>query len=162
MEVIGLGRRLTEGEPYFKPLGGKPLSDTTHTVPLDNGHVLRNWDLAFKKTQPLAPCKLSSVPNSIVNCYDLAVKRKRTSPSKRRDTNETGPSTSYVPAGAKTTKWRRTIIRSFKGSKFAYPDLDCSLDLDHWDKVLEKYLGTDSDIVNNSQNFGIYRALDQS
>ena len=30
-----------EGEPYFKPLGGKPLSDTTHTVALDNGHVLR-------------------------------------------------------------------------------------------------------------------------
>ena len=25
-----------EDEPYFKPLGGKPLSDTTHTVTLDN------------------------------------------------------------------------------------------------------------------------------
>ena len=34
---------------YFKPLGGKPLSDTTHTVTLDNGHVLRKLDLAFKK-----------------------------------------------------------------------------------------------------------------
>ena len=31
-----------EGESYFKPLGGKPLSDTTHTVTLDNGHILRN------------------------------------------------------------------------------------------------------------------------
>ena len=43
-----------EGEPYFKPLGGKPLSDTTQTVTLENGHVLRKSDLAFKKTQPLA------------------------------------------------------------------------------------------------------------
>ena len=31
-----------EGEPYFKPLGGKHLSDTTQTVTLDNGHILRN------------------------------------------------------------------------------------------------------------------------
>ena len=36
-----------EGEPYFKHLGGKPLSDTTHTVTLDNGHVLRKSYLAF-------------------------------------------------------------------------------------------------------------------
>ena len=39
-----------EGEPYFKPLGGKPLSDTKHTVTLDNGHVIRKSDLAFNKT----------------------------------------------------------------------------------------------------------------
>ena len=38
-----------EGEPYFKPLAGKPLSDTTHTATLDNGHVFRKSDLAFKK-----------------------------------------------------------------------------------------------------------------
>ena len=38
-----------EGEPYFKPLGGTPLSDTTHTVTLDNDHVLRKSNLAFKK-----------------------------------------------------------------------------------------------------------------
>ena len=25
-----------EGEPYFKSFGGKPLSDTTHAVTLDN------------------------------------------------------------------------------------------------------------------------------
>ena len=38
-----------QGELYFKPLGGKPLLDTTHTVTPDNGHVLRKSDLAFKK-----------------------------------------------------------------------------------------------------------------
>ena len=38
-----------EGDPYFKLLGGKPLSDTTLTVTLDNGHMLRKSDLAFKK-----------------------------------------------------------------------------------------------------------------
>ena len=36
-----------EVERYFKPLGGKPLSSITHTVTLDNGHVLRKLDLAF-------------------------------------------------------------------------------------------------------------------
>ena len=32
-----------EGEPYFKPLGGKPLSGTTHTVTIDKGHNSENW-----------------------------------------------------------------------------------------------------------------------
>ena len=44
-----------EGEPYFKPLGGKPLSDTKHEVTLDNGHVIRRSDLVFNKIQPSAP-----------------------------------------------------------------------------------------------------------
>ena len=46
-----------EGEPYFKPLGGKPLSDTKHTVTLDNGDVIRKSDLAFNKNQPSVPSK---------------------------------------------------------------------------------------------------------
>ena len=71
------------------------------------------------------------------------MKQKRISPSKIRDTNETGPSTSYVPTGAKATKRRRTKVPSFQGSKFAYWDLDSSLDLDHWERILEDYLGTD-------------------
>ena len=58
-----------EGEWNFKPLGRKPLSDTTHTVIPDNGHVLRKSELAFKKNQPLAPSKFSSVPNLIVSIY---------------------------------------------------------------------------------------------
>ena len=63
-----------EGEPYFKPLGEKPLSDTKHMVTLDNGHMLRKSDLAFNKTQPSAPNKFSAVPNSINNSHDLAGK----------------------------------------------------------------------------------------
>ena len=54
-----------EGQPYFKPLGGKPFSDTKHAVTLDNGQLLRNSDLAFKKTQTLAPTEFSSVPNPL-------------------------------------------------------------------------------------------------
>ena len=38
-----------QGELYFKRLAGKPLLDTTHTVTLDNGHVLRKSELDFKK-----------------------------------------------------------------------------------------------------------------
>ena len=83
-----------EGEPYFKPLGRKPLFDKTHTVTLDNGHI--KLDLAFKKTQPL------------VSSYDLAGKRKTNSPSKRRDTNETGPSSTYLPTRANGTRRRKT------------------------------------------------------
>ena len=44
-----------EGDPYFKPFVGKPLSDTTHTVTLDNEHVLRKSDLAFKKINHWLP-----------------------------------------------------------------------------------------------------------
>ena len=51
-----------EGEPYFKPLGGKPLSDTTHTVTLDNGHVLRKSDLAFKKINLRLPVNFQQFP----------------------------------------------------------------------------------------------------
>ena len=38
-----------ECETYFKPLGGKPQSETTHTATLDYGHVIRKTDLAFTK-----------------------------------------------------------------------------------------------------------------
>ena len=80
------------------------------------------------KNQPLAPSKFSAVPNLIVNSYDLAGKRKKNSPLKRMDSNETGPSTSYKPMGAKATKRRITKFSSFKGSKFEYSDLHSSLD----------------------------------
>ena len=142
-----------EGELYFKHLGGKPLSDTTHTVTLDNGHVLRKSDLAFQKIQPLAPSKFPSAPNSIVNIHDLAGKLKRISPSKRRDSNETGPSTRQTQSGAKTTKSRRTKVPSLKGSKFTYSELDFLLDLDHWDNGIDDYLETNSEIVYNTPTF---------
>ena len=54
-----------ESEPDFKPLGGKPLSDTKHTVTLDNGHVIRKSYLAFNKIQPSAPRTFSAIPNSL-------------------------------------------------------------------------------------------------
>ena len=31
-----LSNPFSQGEPYFKSFGGKPLSDTTHAVTLDN------------------------------------------------------------------------------------------------------------------------------
>ena len=134
---------------------------TTHTVTLDNEHAFRKLDLALK-SQLLAPSKFSAVPTSIVNTYDLAGKRNKNSSLKRRDSNETGPSTSYKPMGAKETKWRRTKFLSFKGSKFAYSDLDSSLDLDHWNKVIDDYLGTDSETVYYAQTYNSDSALDQS
>ena len=50
---------------------------------------------------------------------------------------------------------------SFKGSKFAYSELDSSLDLDHWDKVIDDYLGTDSKIVYNTPTYNFDSDLDQ-
>ena len=69
---------IREGEPYCKPLGGKPLYETTHTVTLDNGDVIKKWDIVFKKTQPLAPSKFASVPNATVSNYDLAAIERET------------------------------------------------------------------------------------
>ena len=109
-----------EGKPYFKPLGGKPLSDTKHTATLDNGHVIRKSDLAFNKIQPAAPRTFSARPNSLINNNDSAGKRKRNSPSKRRDSNVGGPSTSYTPTGGYTNKRRRTNTTSTKGSKIDF------------------------------------------
>ena len=151
-----------EDEAYFEPFGGKPLSDTKHTVTLDNGHVLRKLDLAFNKNQPSAPSKFSAVPNSINNSHDLAAKRKRNSPLKRPDSNAGGPSTSYKPTGEKAMKRRRMKTPSFKGSSFAYSELDSSLELDHWDKVIDDYLGIDSEIVYNTPTYKIGGDLDQS
>ena len=51
---------------------------------------------------------------------------------------------------------------SLKGSKFAYSELDSSLDLDHWDKVIDGYLGTDSEIVSNTPTYKIDSDLDLS
>ena len=51
---------------------------------------------------------------------------------------------------------------STKGSKFAFSDLDSSLDLDLWDKVSDDYLGTDSKIVFNTPTFNIRSDSDQS
>ena len=80
----------------------------------------------------------------------------------RMDSMETGPSTSYKPTGEKATKRRRIKTPSFKGSKFEYSELDSSLDLDHWDKVIDDYLGTDSEIVYNTPTYNFDSDLDQS
>ena len=150
-----------EGEPYFKPLGSKPLSDTKHTVTLDNGHVIRKCDLAFNKIQPAAPMTFSARPNSLINNNDLAGKRKRKTPSKRRDSNIGGLSTSYTPTGGNTCKKRRTIITSSKGSKFDFYNLDSSLELDLWDKFIDDYLGTEAETVCNTPTVNVHSDLDQ-
>ena len=152
-----------EGEPYFKPLGSKPLSDTKHTVTLDNGHVIRKSDLAFNKTQPAAPKTFSARPNSLINSNDLAGKRKKNSPCKRRDSNIGGPSMSYTPTGGNSSKKRRTIITSSKGSKFDFNNLDSSLELDLWDKVIDDYLGTEAETVTdcNTPTVNLHSDLDQ-
>ena len=103
-----------EGEPYFKHLGGKLLSDTKHTVTLDNGHVIRKSELAFKKIKPAAPRTFSARPNLLINNDDLAGKRKRNFPSKRRDSNVGGPSTSYTPTGGNTKKGGELTLRARK------------------------------------------------
>ena len=110
----------------------------------------------------MAPCKLSSVTNTTVIKYDSAGKRKRNSPLKRRYSNETGSSTAYTPTGANATKRRKTKALAKKGSTFVYSDLPSSLDLDHCDNILENYLGTDPEVVHNSQSFSDDSALDQS
>ena len=147
-----------EGEPYFKPLGGKPLSDKKHTVTLDNGYVIRKSDLAFNKIQPAAP---RARPNSLINNNDLAGKRKRNSPSKRRDSNVGGASTSYTPTGGNTNKRRRTNTTSTKGSKFDFNCLDSLLELDLWDKVIDDYLGTEAETVCNTPTVNLHSDLDQ-
>ena len=81
---------------------------------------------------------------------------------KRKDSNETGPSTAYTPTSANTTKRRKTKALANKGSNFVKLDFSSSLDLDHWDNVLEDYLGTDPKAVHNSQPFSGDSALDQS
>ena len=75
-----------EGQLYFEPLSGKPIWDIKHTVT----HVIRKQDLAFKKNQPLAPNKITIVPNTLVNHKELAGKRKKNSPTKSKDSNEAG------------------------------------------------------------------------
>ena len=150
-----------EGEPYFKPLGAKPLSDTKHTVTLDNGNVIRKSDLAFNKIQPADPRTFSARPNSLINNIDLAGKRKRNSPSKRRDSKVGGPSTSYTPTGGNTNKRRRTNTTSTKGSKFDFNSLDSSFELDLWDKVIDDYLGTEAETVCNTPTVNLHSDLDQ-
>ena len=150
-----------EGEPYFKPLGGKSLSDTKHTVTLDNGHVIRKSDLAFNKTQPSVPSKFLAVPNPLINNLDLAGKRKRNSPSKRPDSNAGGLSSRYIPTGGKAAKRRRTNTPNTKGSKSTFNKLDSSLELDLWDKVIDDYLGTHAEIVCNTPTVNFQSDLDQ-
>ena len=81
---------------------------------------------------------------------------------KRPDSNESGPPTSYKPTGEKASKRWRIKTPSFSGSKIAYSELDSSLDLDHWDKVIDDYLGTDSIFVYNTPTYNIDSDLDQS
>ena len=137
------------------------MSDTKHTVTLDNGHVIRKSDLAFNKTQTSVPSNFSAVPNPLINNHDLAGKRKRKSLSKRPDSNAGGPSTSFIPTGGKATKRRRTNTPSTKGSKFAFINLDTSLEVDLWDKVIDDYLGTDSETVSNTLTVNLHSDLDQ-
>ena len=81
-----------EGQPFFKPLNGKILSDSDHTITLNIRHVLRKSDLALKIKQPRAPNKIANRMNTLVNVDDLAAKRKRHSPAKRLVSNIVGPS----------------------------------------------------------------------
>ena len=116
----------------------------------------------LQESSTLAPCKLSSVTNTLVIKNDSAGKRKRNSPLKRRDSNETGSSTAYTPTGANARKRRKTKALANNGSIFVYLDLSPSLDLDHCDNILEDYLRTDPEAVHNSQSFSGDSALDQS
>ena len=123
--------------------------------------MIRKSDLAFNKIQTSVPSEFSAVPNTLINSHDLAGKRKRNSPLKRPDSNEGGPSTSYKPTGEKATKSRRTKTPSTKCSKFAFSDLDSSLEVDLWDKFIDNYLGTDLEIVYKTPTFNIDSDLDQ-
>ena len=97
-----------ESQPYFKVLDGQRFSDTQHLVTLDNGHVLRKLDLAFRKNQPFAPSEFSSVPNILNTKTHLAGKKKRNSPLKRIDSSETGRTIVYTPTGSISLKRRKT------------------------------------------------------
>ena len=130
-----------EGQLYFKPLAGKPISYTKHTVTLDNGHVLRKSCLAFKKVQPLSPNRFSSGANTLVSKNDLAGKRNRNSPLNKLDSNDAGPTIAHKPTGSSSTKSRKTKTSISKGFNFVNSGLSSPQDLDHWDNVLEDYLG---------------------
>ena len=51
---------------------------------------------------------------------------------------------------------------SLKVPKFAYSELDSSLALDHWDRVFDDYLGTDTEIVYFTPTYNGDSDLDQS
>ena len=123
--------------------------------------MIRKSDLAFNKIQPAAPKTFSARPNSLINSNDLAGKRKGNSPSKRRDSNIGGPSTSYTPTGGNTSKKRRTFTRISKGSTFDFNNLDSSLELDLWDKVIDEYLGTEAETECNTPTVNLHSDLDQ-
>ena len=142
-------------------MGGKLLSDTKHTVTLDNGHVIRKSDLAFNKTQPSVPSNFSAVTNPLINNHDLAGKQKRNSSSKRPDSNAGGPSSPYIPTEGKAEKRRRTNTPNTKGSKSSLNNLDSSLVLDFWDIVIDDYLGTDAETVCNTPTVNLHSDLDQ-
>ena len=101
-------------------------------------------ELAFKKTQLLDPSKFASVPETKISENDLAEKRKKNFPLKRSDFNVTGSSTACTPTGANVTKRGKTKVSVKENLIFVYSNLSSSLDLDHWDNVLEDYLGTGS------------------
>ena len=44
---------------------------------------------------------------------------------------------------------------NFKDSKFGFSELESLLDLVHWDKVIDYYLGTDSETVYNTPTYNI-------
>ena len=121
-----------EGQLYFKPLAGKPISYTKHTVTLDNGHVLRKSGLGFNKVQPLAPSRFSSVANTLVSKMDLAGKRNRNSPLKKVDSNDAGPTITYKPTGSSSTKRRTAKTSISKSFNFANSDLSSPVVFAHF------------------------------
>ena len=48
-----------------------------------------------------------------------------------------------------------------KGSKFDFNNLDSSLELDLWDKVIDDYLGTEAETVCNTPTVNLHSDLDQ-
>ena len=109
----------------------------------------------------MAPNKLSSVPLTLVNKNDSAGKRKN-SPNKGKDSNEAGPTLSSKPSGPTSMKRWKTIVSNTKGFYYVNSDLTSSLDLDHWDNVLESYPGTDLGVNSTSQSFIGESSLDLS
>ena len=116
---------------YFISYGRKPISDTTHTVTLENGHVKRKSDLNFKKNQPFVPSKFTKVPIILVNNTKLVGKRKRISPTKRKGSNKAGPTLPSRPSGSTLTKRRKTNVPGIKGFCYVKSVLISSLALDH-------------------------------
>ena len=142
-----------EGQPYFRPLNGKKITDIDHTVTLDNGHALRNSDLTFRIKSPIAP-NIFKKDEYLVNVDDLAGKIMKHSAANRLESNKVGRFFSRRTLETSAAKRRKSHTSSSKSFiSFAseptstYLDhWDNNLDLDHWDNILEGYVRSDSDV----------------